>query len=269
MDNSFTIIIAIMFILIIYLQLQITQIKNDNLENFDASSDNVTAINNLGTLANSILTGGKLNIPGDTTISGGTLKINNIESGYSTSIEKLGVVSTHTDGAWGMLWGGGCALIGKEGNTIRMGHASDTKATNWKERLNISATGGVTIPGGVYIGDSATIANAAGNTLVLSSTNSASQVNQFLFNTYPNTNLLMIRANTANGTNGTGGWSEPIFTIDSKGNMSIPGNLTIGKAGAEYTLISDTDAFRIASGPTNDANRYAFKRNAGQKNYGW
>jgi len=87
MDNSMLIMNAILFILIIYLQLQINKLSNNNQENFDAASDNIASINNLGKLAGDILntTTGTLKIPVTTNINGG-LSLNGgiIAAGHSS-----------------------------------------------------------------------------------------------------------------------------------------------------------------------------------------
>lgn len=71
-DNNILLILIIMlFVFVTYLQRQVNQLSQTT-ENFDANSDNVAAINNLGKLAGDILNKNALNIPVSTTINGNT-----------------------------------------------------------------------------------------------------------------------------------------------------------------------------------------------------
>ena len=75
-NNSITIMIAILFVLIIYQQMQINKLSNN--ENFvdtnTVTTENLTAITILGNLAGDILTKNSLKIPGN--------KITNQSGGY-------------------------------------------------------------------------------------------------------------------------------------------------------------------------------------------
>ena len=84
MDNNSIIMFAIVFIFIIYQQMQINKLTIDNQENFadtnTVTTENLNAITNLGNLASDILSKGALNVAGD-------LKVNGITNLFRQSIE--------------------------------------------------------------------------------------------------------------------------------------------------------------------------------------
>jgi hypothetical protein len=82
------IMFTILFIAIIYLQIQIN--KNNTQENFDATVD-TTAIANLNDLASKILTNNKLTISSDTTING-ALTATKVNTVY-TALPDLSITS--------------------------------------------------------------------------------------------------------------------------------------------------------------------------------
>jgi hypothetical protein len=260
MDNPVTIIFAILFILIIYLQIQINSLKN-NQENFDAPDLNTQAIANLNNLASNILNNDQLTVPTNISISGQINLTNDISLVPGTD-KWLRVYSTTTKNydagfAAQNLWCQNGTLFAK----------------------NASVTGNLT----------ANDINVKG--LDITSTDNPLQLgsrNKWLFNTYDNEERLIIRR--ANG-----GWSDPLFILDKDGNLNVRGSISCngtitatgnintssnliaaggvstGTGGNKYTIFggNGNDGLRIATGDANDDLRHFFPKNPNPKQKNW
>ena len=153
---------AILFILIIYLQLQINRLSNNNQENFDVTSDNLTAITNLGNLAGDILTKSALTIPVPTTISGGIFGkysyLTNDNNGGNDAPLLIGSVNpTNTTSVNQWLFSTNCSEPKKFLNIVASNRNLDPtilpNAQNWmwNKGFQIASNGDVLINGDLKV----------------------------------------------------------------------------------------------------------------------
>ena len=261
MDNPITIIFAILFILIIYLQIQINILKN-NQENFDAPDSNTQAIANLNNLASNILNNDQLTVPTNISISGQINLTNDISLVPGTD-KWLRVYSTTTKNydagfAAQNLWCQNGTLFAKNASVTGNLTANDINVKG----LNINSTADPLIMG---------------------------SKNKWLFNTYDDGESLEIKRVQPGSPSG---WSDSLFILDKNGNLNVKGSISCngtitaignintsshliaagvvstGTGDSKYTLFGGTEGFRIATGNANDTERHWFRRNPGVKNWG-
>lgn len=197
-NNSIIIMFAIIFIFIIYQQMQINKLSNNNQENFDAASDaNIAAISNLGKLAGDILNKGALTLSSDLTISG--------------SINLPNTMSLTSDSDWVRL---------RKTGTTGGDQSVYTKGLAVKDLW--CGIGNVTTST-LNVGKGAFISDPTGNSLILNS-----GTNQWLFNTYPtNTNLSIRGWDINGGSDKKGGWTDELFKIELNGTVHVKGDLHV------------------------------------------
>ena len=250
MDNSTTIMIAMLFIIVIYLQMQINKLSNN--ENFvdtnTVTTDNLNAITNLGNLASDILNKGALTVASDLTLGGPLNLPNNVsltsdgdwlrirKTGTTTGDQSIYTMGLAAKDLWcqgGTLWAGTTNV----GGPLNLPNGTSlTSDTDW---LRVRKTGTTATDQSVYtMGLAAKDLWCGGGTLTANITNS---------------NIINVNSLTANGD------------VTIKGNLRVTGNITFGTPGAEYTLMPGGDGCRIASGDANDSQRWWFQRNPGSK----
>jgi hypothetical protein len=241
MDNSVTIMFAILLVFIIYLQIQINKLSSNNQENFDTPDPNTVAIANLNNLANSILNKNALTISTDTTISG------QINVPYDMSLvagndKWLRVYSTTTKNydagfAAKNLWCGDGTLTAKGVSIISTDNPLIMGSKNkW-------------------------LFNTFDDTETLIIRRANGDWSEPLFILDKNGNLNVKGSISCNGTITATG------NINTASDLIAAGGVSTGTNDAKYTLWGGGDGFRISTGGANDTQRHWFRKNPGQKNW--